>query len=87
MPPMLRPSWIAIRTAMVSSWPLTSDEPKMSEPFPYAIPKLARIGVTIELLTKLAAAKSIPATMAIWPARLNQAVHQPQSLFFIRLDQ
>ena len=43
--------------------------------------------MTIAELTNDAAAKSMPATMATWPARLNQAVHQPQSLFFMRLDQ
>src|SRR5664280_1151783 len=87
MPAMFSTSWMIIRTAIVNSWPLTSVEPKISEPLPYAIPKLDRIGVTMPELTNEAAAKSMPATMAIWPARLNQAVHQPQSLFFIRLDQ
>ncbi len=86
MPATFSTSWIASSTAIVSSWPLTS-EPATAVELPNVTPKLHRIGVTIEELTKAAAAKSMPATMAIWPARLNQAVHQPQSLFFIRLDQ
>ena len=41
----------------------------------------------IVALRKAAAAKLMPATIANWPMRLNQAVHQPQFLFFIRLAQ
>ena len=44
-------------------------------------------GVMSVALRNAAAAKLMPATMANCPIRLSQAVHQPQSLFFIRLAQ
>ncbi len=34
MPAMLRTSWIASSAAMVRSWPLMKDEPRMAEPLP-----------------------------------------------------
>ena len=37
----------------------------------------------IVALRNAAAAKLIPATMANWPIRFSQAVHQPHRLFFI----
>ena len=40
-------------------------------------------GLMIVWLRKKAAAKLMPETMANWPIRLNQAVHQPQFLSFI----
>ena len=80
MPPMLRTNWTSIRTPMVTTWPEMG-------------PKVAVLKVPPKILSmivplmKAAAAKLMPATMAIWPPRLSQAVHQPQSLFFILLAQ
>ena len=83
IPTILRTSCPSIRTAIVRSWPEISNVSPIFRTSVVLVRALFVSGLMIVWLRKNAAAKLMPDTIANWPIRLNQAVHQPQFLFFI----